>query len=303
MEYRQLGKTELQVSSIGLGCVTFSREIDEATAFRVMDHALERGITLFDTAEAYNRGGSETVLGKWMADRKARDKIVLASKVATNLRRERVIASAEDSLRRLQTETIDLFQMHHWDDGVPIEETLEALNTLVEQGKVRYIGCSNYDAWQLCKALWKSDRNGWARMESVQPNYNLVTRDIENEMLPLCADQSVGVISYSPLGAGFLTGKYSQGGDLPQGTRFDVMPGHQDIYFQADKWRIMEALRTKSAEVGETMIQLALAWVIGQPGITSVLIGARHLTHVDQAFKAEAMGLSDKLRADLNNLS
>ena len=141
MEYRQLGKTDLQVSSIGLGCVTFSREIDETTAFDVMDHALERGITLFDTAEAYNSGGSETVVGHWMKTRNTRDKIVLASKVANNLTRERVIASAEASLQRLQTDTIDLFQVHHWDNEVPLEETLAGLNTLVEQGKVRYIGC------------------------------------------------------------------------------------------------------------------------------------------------------------------
>ncbi|MEM7034560.1 MAG: aldo/keto reductase [Chloroflexota bacterium] len=302
MEYRQLGKTDLQVSSIGLGCVTFSREIDEVTSFEVMDRALERGITLFDTAEAYNAGGSETVVGKWMTDRKTRDQVVLATKVANNLTRERVISSTEDSLRRLQVDVIDLLQVHNWDGTVPLEETLDGLNTVVEQGKVRYIGCSNYDAWQLCKSLWKSDVNGWARMESIQPNYNLVTRDIEKETLPLCADQSLGVISYSPLGAGFLTGKYSQGGSIPDGTRFDVIPGHQDIYFHAEKWRVMEGLRAKAAEIGDTMIQLALAWAIGQPGITSVLIGARHTHHVDQAFQAEESGLSDELRDALNSL-
>lgn len=165
MEYRQLGKTDLQVSSIGLGCGTFSREIDEAASFTVMDRAFERGITLFDTAEDYNSGGSETVVGRWLADRGTRDEIVLATKVRTNLTRKRVIASAEASLRRLQTETIDLFQVHDWDGDVPLAETLEALNTLVEEGKVRHIGCSNYDAWQLCKALWQADVNGWTRME------------------------------------------------------------------------------------------------------------------------------------------
>lgn len=302
MEYRQLGKSDLRVSSIGLGCVTFSREIDETASFAVMDHALERGITLFDTAEAYNGGGSEAVLGKWMADRKTRDKIVLASKVATNLTQDRVIDSAEASLRRLQTDTMDLFQVHYWDSGVPVEETLGALNTLVEQGKVRYIGCSNYDAWHLCKSLWQADVNGWSRMESVQPNYNLVTRDIEKELLPLCADQAIGVISYSPLGAGFLTGKYSQDGDMPRGARFDLKPAHQDVYFYPEKWRVMEGLRAKAAEVGETMVQLALAWTMGQPGITSVLIGARHTDHVDQAFTAEAMEMSDELREELNTL-
>ena len=302
MEYRQLGKTDLQVSSIGLGCGTFSREIDEAASFTVMDRAFERGITLFDTAEDYNSGGSETVVGRWLADRGTRDEIVLATKVRTNLTRKRVIASAEASLRRLQTETIDLFQVHDWDGDVPLAETLEALNTLVEEGKVRHIGCSNYDAWQLCKALWQADVNGWTRMESVQPPYSLVTRDIEREMLPLCADQAVGVISYSPLGAGFLTGKYGRDGGIPHGTRFDIKPAHQDVYFHAESWRVMEALRAKSAEMGASMVHLALAWVTGQPGITSVLAGARHPNHVDQAFEAESMGISDVLRDELNNL-
>lgn len=303
MEYRRLGKTDFKVSSIGLGCVTFGREIDEETSFEVMDRALEQGINLFDTAEAYATGRSEEVVGRWLASRMVRDQVVLATKVAGRLTPERVRSSAEASLRRLQTDVIDLFQVHHWDADTPLAETLAALDLLAQQGKVRAIGCSNYAAWQLCQALWQQDANGWARMESVQPNYNLVARDIEEELLPLCADQEVGVISYSPLGAGFLTGKYQPGEPAPAGARFDVIPAHQDIYFNETNFRIVAGLRAKAEENDRSMVQLALAWAIGQPGITSVLVGARHVGHVDQAFAAEAAGLTSELRAELSNLS
>ena len=179
---------------------------------------------------------------------------------------------------------------------------MEALDKLVQQGKVRYIGCSNFAAWQLCKALWKAEVNGWALMVSVQPNYNLAIRDIEAELLPFCADQNIGVISYSPLGAGFLTGKYHKTWTAPEGTRFDVMPDHWDIYENDLSMRRMEGLRAVAAETGISMVQLALAWAIGQPGITTVLIGCRKLSHVDQAFEAEEMGLSAELRDRLNAL-
>jgi aryl-alcohol dehydrogenase-like predicted oxidoreductase len=302
MEYRRLGRTELHVSSIGLGSATFGREINQETSFAVMDRALKRGINLIDTAEAYSAGGSEKVIGRWLADRGVRDQVVLATKVHGHLGRERVLSSAEDSLRRLQTDHIDLFQVHNWDGETPLEETLEALHVLVEQGKTRYIGCSNYAAWQLCKALWYEDVNNWARLESVQPNYNLVVRGIETELLPLCADQEVGVITYSPLAGGFLTGKYREGGGIPAGTRMDVVPPMQALYFHTAGFRIMEGLRAKADQLGISMVQLGLAWTIGQPGITSVLIGARSTDQVDQAFQAEAMPMSSELRAELSAL-
>ena len=302
MEVRQLGKSELQVSSIGLGSVTFGREIDAQTAYSIIDYALEREINLIDTAEAYSAGGSEAVLGEWLSRGSNRQKVVLATKIGPPLGEERIQQVAEDSLRRLQTDVIDLYQLHSFDDNTPIEETLEALDRLVEQGKVRYIGCSNFAAWQLCKAMWKAEVNGWAAMVSVQPNYNLAVRDIEAELLPFCADQNLGVISYSPLGAGFLTGKYHKTWTAPKGTRFDVIPDHWDIYENDLSMRRMEGLRTVAAETGISMVQLALAWAIGQPGITTVLIGCRKLSHVDQAFEAEAMGLSTELRDRLNGL-
>lgn len=302
MEYRQLGRSALKVSSIGLGCVTFGREIDEAASFAVMDHALSRGINLFDTAEAYGGGASETTVGKWIKASGKRDDVVLCTKVSGNLTAERILTSAEASLRRLNVDHVDLFQLHRFDPTVPMEQMLEALNQVVEKGYARYIGCSNYAAWQLTKALWKSDVYAWARMESVQPMYNLVDRHIERELIPLCADQQIGVISYSPLGAGFLTGKYRRDAEVPKGTRFEVMPGHQPLYFTDIGWRVVEGLRAKSDEVGVSMIHLALAWAIGQPGITCVLVGARGTEQVDQAFEAEEMGLNEEVRDTLNRL-
>ena len=302
MESRQLGNSELNVSSIGLGSVTFGREIDAETSFSILDHAMDRGINLIDTAEVYSAGGSEEVLGQWLSRNGNRDKVVLATKIAPPLGRERVLQFADDSLRRLQTDVIDLYQLHAYDDGTPFEETLDALNTLVEQGKVRYIACSNFAAWQLCKALWIADVNGWAPMVSVQPNYSVAIRDIEAELLPFCADQNIGVISYSPLGAGFLTGKYTKTWTAPKGTRFDVMPDHWEIYENDTSMRRMEGLRELASETGISMVQLALAWAIGQAGITSVLIGCRSTSHIDQAFQAEEMGLTQELRDRINAL-
>jgi aryl-alcohol dehydrogenase-like predicted oxidoreductase len=301
MNYRTLGKSGLKVSSIGLGCVTFGREIDEATSFQVMDHAIERGITLFDTAEAYAKGASETTVGNWIKSRGLRDKIVLATKVTPPLDAARIQTAVEDSLRRLQVDVIDLYQLHAFDKNTPLEETLATLAKLVEQGKIRYLGCSNFAAWQLCKALWKADVAGLPRLESVQPNYNLAIRDIETELLPLCADQEIGVITYSPLGAGFLTGKYTRDKAAPAGTRFDIMPGHWNVYDSERSFQRMEKLRELAAASGSTMIHLALAWVIGQPGVTSVLIGCRNTAQVDQAFEAEQKGLPDDMRAEMNS--
>lgn len=283
MEYRRLGQSDLSVSSIGMGCVTFGREVDPQPSLLIMDHAFEQGITLFDTAEAYAQGASERVVGEWMKTRHSRDKVVLATKINGLLTRHRIVASAEASLKRLQTDRIDLLQTHVWDESTPLEETLGALTTLVQQGKVRHIGCSNYSAQQLEAALALSNTAGFSRLVSVQPPYNLVQRNIEADLLPLCAAENIGVISYSPLAAGFLTGKYRQGAAIPSGTRFDVIPGHQDIYFTEHGYQVLEKLDAESKATGQSHVQLALSWVLDQPGITSVLIGARNIDQIDQA--------------------
>ena len=295
MHKRPLGRTGLQVSPIGMGCVTFGREIDRDASFEVLDRALERGITLYDTAEAYAAGASESVLGEWIESRKARDSVVLATKVAGTLSKERVTRSAEESLGRLRTDRVDLFQLHSWDDETPLEETLEALDALVRQGKARHVGCSNFSAWQLAKALLLCQQNGWARLESVQPPYNLVQREIEADLLPLCADQHIGVVSYSPLGAGFLTGKYRRDRQFPKGTRFDIMPAHQPIYCHDRGYAVLERLDAVAERCGRSLVQVALSWVLGRPRVTSVLVGARNTAQVDQAFEALEKGLADEL--------
>jgi aryl-alcohol dehydrogenase-like predicted oxidoreductase len=283
MEYRRLGQSDLSVSSIGMGCVTFGREVDPQSSLLIMDHAFEQGITLFDTAEAYAQGASERVVGEWLKSRQSRDKVVLATKINGLLTRHRIVATAEASLKRLQTDRIDLLQTHIWDESTPLEETLGALTTLVQQGKVRHIGCSNYSAPQLEAALALSNTAGFSRLVSVQPPYNLVQRNIEADLLPLCAAENIGVISYSPLAAGFLTGKYRQGAAIPSGTRFDVIPGHQNIYFTEHGYQVLEKLDAESEATGQSHVQLALSWVLDQPGITSVLIGARNIDQIDQA--------------------
>lgn len=288
------------VSSLGMGCVTFGREIDRDTSFAVMDHALGRGINLFDSAAAYAAGASEMVVGEWLKDRGVRDRIVLATKVNGTLTRGHVTASAEESLRRLQTDRIDLFQLHSWDGETPLEETLGALSSLVDQGKVRAIGCSNWSAGQMGEALSIAEKWGFARMDSVQPPYNLVQREIETELLPFCSEQGIATICYSPLGAGFLTGKYRRDQHVPEGTRFDIIPGHQDIYFNDRGFGIVERLEHAAEQSGLSMVQLAMAWVLSRSGVTSVLIGARNTRQVDQAFEAAEAGLGEELLATLD---
>lgn len=275
----------MSVSPIGLGCVTFGREIDEAMSFAVLDRARECGITLLDTAAAYHQGASERVIGAWLADRGGRDGMIIATKVAVPLTRERVIASAEESLRRLRVETIELFQLHSWDPATPVEETLEALAVLQQAGKIRHAGCSN----------WTLDHlRATSGMATLQPPYNLVQREIEHGIIDHCVTEGIGVLSYSPLAAGFLTGKYRPDGVVPAGTRFDVIPGHQPIYFTERGWRVVEQLRALAARTGRPMADLALGWVIGRRGVTCVLIGARHPGQVDQAIAAAGDPLADE---------
>lgn len=303
MELRKLGTSDLNVSSIALGCVTFGREIDAATSFAVLDRAMECGINLLDTAAVYGNGASETILGHWLKERKLRDNVIVATKVSGRLTGEAVRESVEGSLQRLGVLQIDLLQAHDWDRQTPVGQTLEAFDQLVSEGKVRYVGCSNWDASQIRRSLRIQESNGWAPLVSVQPMYNLADRSIENDLLPMCAERGIGVMSYSPLGAGFLTGKYRPEDEVPEGTRFDVIPGHQDIYFTARGFRLVEELQRISAESGVSMVELALGWALRQNGITTVLIGARRSEHVDQAFEAEKWAGSQSSHQWLDALS
>ncbi len=303
MEYRKLGKSNLTVSAISLGCATFGREIDADTSFAVMDRAVDHGINLFDTAEAYAGGRSEEIVGAWLRERAAYGRVLIATKVAGTLTRKRVIDSAHVSLQRLGVATIDLFQLHRWDPETPLDETLSALDALLRSGAVRAIGCSNYAAWQLCKALWRQDVHGWRAFDATQVNYNLVARSIETELAPLCADQGLGVLTYSPRAAGFLTGKYAPGVPIPPGTRFAVAPGHDELYFSERNFRILAELRVQAAAWGVELPQLALSWVLSRPGITSVLIGARGPEQVDQAIAARAITLEPEQLDTLDRIT
>jgi aryl-alcohol dehydrogenase-like predicted oxidoreductase len=293
MQRQLLGSTGREVSPISMGCVTFGREIDEATSRQVLDRAWERGINFFDTAAAYADGESERVLGRWLAERGVRNQAVVATKFNGVLTKSHLVESAERSLDRLGVESIDLFYLHNWDNETPMEETLDGLHTLRDSGKVQAIGCSNWQAWQLAKSFLLCQVTGSQVLQCVQPPYNLVQREIEADLLPLCSDQGTGVVTYSPLAAGFLTGKYRRGQQVPAGTRFDVIPGHQPIYFTDHGYTVMEQLDALSQSLGHTMIQLALAWTMAQAGVTSVLIGARNTGQVDQAFEALDLASQD----------
>lgn len=291
LRYQRLGKTDLRVSSIGLGCVTFGREIDAATSFSVLDRAAERGINLLDTAAVYGDGASEEVIGRWLHDRGVRNRFVVATKVSGRLTRDHISQSVEASLRRLGTDRIDLLQAHDWDGQTPLDETLAAFDDLARRGEVRFCGCSNWEPGHLEEALSVATNNTWSRLESVQPIYNLVDRQVEQGLLRFCGKHHLGVVTYSPLGAGFLTGKYRQGAAVPNGTRFAVKPAHQDLYFTDHGFRVMETLRALASQVDVPMARLALGWVLSRPGITSVLIGARQPRHVEHAFEAAEAAL------------
>ncbi len=287
MEYRLLGLTELNVSALCLGTMQFGWTADEALSLHILNIAYEAGINFFDTADIYSRwadgnpgGVSESILGKWWKENNLRrEKIVLATKVRGNmgggpgdegLSRAHIIKSVENSLRRLQTDYIDLYQAHWPDDNTPIEVTLRAFDELVKQGKVRYIGASNFAAWQLMQALWTSDREHLPRFDSLQPHYNLVHRaEFERELAAVCEAYKIGIIPYSPLAGGFLTGKYRRN-LLPSSAR----AGGAKRYFTEKNWALLDRMDILAKEKNANLTQLALAWLLANPLVTSPIIGA-----------------------------
>ncbi len=290
MEYRALGLTDLNVSVLCLGTMQFGWTADEAMSERVLSAAYEAGVNFFDTADIYSRwvegnpgGVAERILGAWW--RKAnipRDKIILATKVRGNmgggpedegLSRLHIMKAVENSLRRLQTDYIDLYQAHWPDENTPIEETLRAFDELVKQGKVRYVGASNYAAWQLMQALWISDRGGLVRFDSLQPHYNLVHRaEFERELAAVCKTYRIGVIPYSPLAGGFLTGKYRRN-VLPASVR----AGGARRYFTERNWSLLDEMDKMAKEKNADVAQIALAWLLADPLVASPIIGANSL--------------------------
>ena len=317
MDYRNLGRTGLKVSELCLGTMQWGWTADEETSFAVMDAFVEAGGNFIDTADVYSRwvegnpgGVSEAIIGRWMKARGNRRQIVLATKVrgrmwdgpnGEGLSRGHIIAAVEDSLRRLDTEYIDLYQTHWYDADTPIDETIRALDDLVRQGKVRTIGCSNYPAWRLAKALWASDKQGLARYDSIQPHYSLVHRaDFERETRELCLEEGIGVIPYSPLAGGFLTGKYRRDQPWPDSARAD---GIRTRYDNERSWASLEALDKIAQAHGKTVAQTALAWQLSQPVITSPIIGANSVEQLNDILGVVGFRLSDDEMQTLNAAS
>ncbi len=321
MEYRQLGYTGVRVSALALGTMTFGgrgkfalvgeTEVDEAR--RIVDRALDGGINFIDTADVYSDGRSEEIVGELIKGR--RDEIVLATKARfamgdgqndAGLSRRYLLRACEASLRRLGTDYIDLYQVHERDGLTPMEETLDALDTLVRQGKVRYIGCSNHSAWHVMKALGISERRGLQRFVTQQVYYSLLDRDAEYELIPLSIDQQLGVLVWSPLAGGLLSGKYRRNVEPPAGSRQTTPWGEPPVYDRERMYRIVEALVEVASARGTSPAQAALAYLLGRPAVTSLVIGARteeqladNLGSVDWTLDVDERAQLDEVSAPL----
>ena len=292
MEYRQLGNSGVRVSAIGLGTNQFGGKVDQESANAIIAEAIDLGINFIDTADMYQQGRSETTLGVALKGR--RREIVLATKVFMTVgdgpndrgtSRYHIMNGVEDSLRRLQTDHIDLYQMHRWDDTTPIEETLRALDDLLSAGKIRYIGTSNYAAWQLARANLLAEFRGWNAFVSEQGHYHMLEREVEKEMLPFCRAHNVGFIPFFPLAGGFLTGKYKRGAGAPEGSRGERSP-YVQRYMTDANYDIVEKLEAWSAERGHTVNELAHAWLLAQPQVCSVISGLTKIEHMRSNAKA-----------------
>ncbi|MEA3336249.1 MAG: aldo/keto reductase [Chloroflexota bacterium] len=317
MIYRFMGKTGLKVSALCLGTMTFGRDTDEKTSFEIMDRFMEDGGNFLDTANVYTRGVSEEIVGRWLQGKKRQD-LIIATKVRfpmgegpneLGLSRKHILDSVEDSLRRLGTDTIDLYQVHGWDPITPLEETLSTLNDLVRSGKVRYVGASNFSGWQIQKAVDLSRHNGWEAFTCLQPLYNLLDRSIEWELVPVCMNEGLGIIPWSPLRGGWLSGKYQRGMTAPiEGTRIDQAEkgGWSEawsLYNLERTWAIIDALLEVAKDEGKTPAQVALNWLHHRPGVTAPIIGVRTVAHLEDNLGAVGWALSDENMAQLTTVS
>lgn len=318
MEYRSLGRTGLKVSELCLGSMQFGWTADEETSYKVLNAAFEAGINFIDTADVYSRwvdgnpgGVAETIIGKWIKQSKIpREQLVLATKVrgkmgtgpnAEGLSRVHILNAIDASLQRLGVDYIDLYQTHSYDNQTPIEETLGALDDLVHQGKVRYVGCSNYPAWRLTEAIWTSRSMNLVRFDSLQPHYNLVRRaEFERELVDVCRNYNIGVIPYSPLAAGFLTSKYQQGQAEPESARSG---GVKRRYYNDRSWSIHDAIEKLATEKGKTISQVSLAWLLTNPVITSPIIGPRSQEQLEDNLGAVGFRLSAEEKNGLDEIS
>ncbi len=320
MRHVRLGRTGLPVSRLCLGTMTFGLQCDEPASRAILDRAAEGGITFLDTADVYPLGGTpetvgrtEEILGRWLTGR--RHEFIVATKCSgatgsrswdRGLSRKHILDAIDASLRRLKTDYVDLYQAHHPDPETPLDETLRAFDDVVRAGKARYVGCSNYPAWQTAKALGRSDLLGLARFDTVQPRYNLLFRQIERELLPLCEDEALAVIPYNPLAGGFLSGKHRRETGPTAGTRFTLGTAakrYQERYWREREFETVEEVRGLADEAGMSMVQLALAWVLAHPAVTSPIIGASRPAQLDEAIAAVGKRLDSGLKARLDELT
>jgi 1-deoxyxylulose-5-phosphate synthase len=301
MEFRKLPKTGLEVSRLSFGTMTFGAQTDEATAHRMVDCCLDAGINFIDTANAYSRGAAETIVGKTLKGR--RNKVILATKVCNKmgdapddagLSRAAMRKAIEASLERLGTDYVDLYYLHLPDYATPIEETLEAMEELVQAGKVRFPAISNYAAWQVAEILCICEKRGYRPYFISQPMYNLIARGIEDEYLPFCRRFGVAVVPYNPLAGGLLTGKHSSQSAPTPGTRFDANKMYQDRYWHNDDFTAVEELSAIAREAGKTLVELALQWMLSQPVVDSIILGASRLEQLQENLKAAEGPALDK---------
>jgi aryl-alcohol dehydrogenase-like predicted oxidoreductase len=310
VDYRNLGRAGLKVSELCLGTMTFGNGADQAEASRMVGTALEAGVNFFDTANAYVGGTSETMLGEALKGR--RQDAVLASKFFnpmghrpndSGMSRLHIRQAIDASLKRLQTDYIDIYYIHHVDHQTPLEEMLRALDDLVRQGKILYTACSNFETWRLMEALWLSDSKGWERFAAYQPQYSLVVRDIDEEIVPACQLKGLGVVAWSPLAGGYLAGKYTPGSLKVQGTRSSEGWGFNSRFFAANHGEILQTLLDVAKELGRSPAQVALRWVMDQPFITSAIVGARNADQLGETLKAGGWRLPAAALETLNKVS
>lgn len=300
MDYRYLGRTGLEVSELCLGAMGFGKDSDEQTSHRILDEFVDAGGTFVDTADVYGFGESERILGSWLNTRD-RDQLVIATKVygeaatgapTQGAGRKHVLRSIDASLRRLGTDYVDLYQIHVFDDATPFEETLSTLDVLVRSGKVRFVGAANYAGWQLQKSVDLSRAHGWEPFVSLQPLYNLLARSAEYELVPVCSNEGLGLIPWSPLQGGWLSGKYRRGmSSPPSGTRVEASGSFDSMATEAT-WQVLDALHAVASEAGKSPAQVALRWLLQQPAVTAPIFGARTPEHLRDNLGATGWSLT-----------
>ena len=320
MEHTRLGRTGLQVSRLCLGTMTFGLQCDEPTSVAILDRAADGGIDFLDSSDAYPLGGdlstrgvTEEILGRWLRGR--RDRFIVATKCFAPTgpapfdggnSRKHIMSAVEASLRRLQTDYIDLYQLHGYDEQTPIDETLGALDDLVHQGKVRYVGCSNFLTYQLVRAVGRTQTLGLARLDSVQPRYNLLFRQIEREMLPYCGEEGIGVIPYNPIAGGLLSGKHVRSAPPPEGSRFTLgtaAQNYQDRYWHEREFDTVEVLGQLAGQAGVSLVTLAVAWVLANPAVTAPIIGASRPEQLADSLAALEFTLDSELKEQLDKVT